>query len=357
MTDIKIPKFYVSGKNILDKTGKYTSKFGKYALIICGKTAWNKTGQRILMNLARERLEYRVEVYHGHCTLNDIKIYSESARKLKVDVVLGVGGGKVIDMAKTIGDRTGKPVIAIPTVATSCAACSNISIIYDDTGRYIDYVRLKKLPELILTDIDLILESSIRYLNAGIGYAMSVFKYFDHVKQDEYPVNILEKYIEGLYEELDENIDDECYRKLIDSIIVLSGMRQNHDIVDNSIDICNYVVNNMTYISDTRYSLYGEKTSFALVVQFVLENRSKDEIFKAIDIFTKIGLPVTLSQLGIKYGSKIKISGIKDNIHLKFRDYEKENIIEKAIIKADEMGNEYLGKKSSGNDQILNAII
>lgn len=357
MTDIKIPKFYVSGKDILDKTGKYISKFGKYALIICGKSAWSRTGQKIIMSLVRESIEYKVEIYQGNCTLNDIEIYSESARKLKADVVIGVGGGKVIDMAKAIGDRTGKPVVAVPTVATSCAACSGISIIYDDTGRYIDYMRLKKLPELILTDIDVILESSIRYLNAGIGYAMSVFKYFDHVKQEEYPVKILEKYIDGLYEELDENIDDECYRKLIDSIIVLSGMKQNHDIHDSSIDICNYIVNNMTYISDTKYSLYGEKTSFALIVQFVLENRSKDEIFKVIDIFTKIGLPVTLSQLGIKYGSKIKVSGIKDNINLKFHDYEKENVIEKAIMKTDEMGNEYLGKKSSGNDQILNAII
>lgn len=355
MTNIKIPKFYISGKNILDKSGKYISKFGKYALIICGKSAWNRTGEKILMSFVRERIGYKIEKYPGYCTLDAVEKYSKLALKLKVDVVLGVGGGTILDTAKAIGDKIDLPVITIPTVATNCAACSNVSVIYDDTGRYVDYMALKNLPELTLTDIDVILESPIRYLNIGIGYTMSVFKYYDHVKQAEPSVNILKKYIDGLYEELDENIDDEYYRKLIDSIIALSGVIQNHDIKKNPIKICSYISNNLTYISDTRYNLFGEKSSFALIVQCVLENRSENEIFKVVDILSKLCMPVTLGQLGMKYGEKIKISNMLDNIH--FKCNEENRLIKEAIVKTDEIGNEYLRKKSSGGDEILDVII
>ncbi|WP_446899763.1 iron-containing alcohol dehydrogenase [Clostridium sp. LBM24168] len=355
MINIEIPQSYVSGKNILDKSGKYISTFGKYALIICGKSAWNKAGEKILMSFIRERVEYKIEKYQGYCTSDAVKKYSKLAYKLKVDVVLGVGGGKILDTAKAVGDKIGLPVITIPTVATNCAASSNVSIIYDDIGRYIEYMPLKNLPKLILTDIDLILESPIRYLNAGIGYTLSVFGYYGYIKQSESSVNMLKKYINGLYGELDEDINDEHYRKLIDSIVVLSGMIQNYNIRKNPIKIYNYISDNLTYISDTRYNLHGEKASFALIVQLVLENRSEDEIFKAIGLLDKLGLPITLNQLGIKYGSKIKIANMMDNICFECR--KERSLIKKAIIKTDEMGNVYLRKKSSGNDQILDAIV
>ncbi|MNZ89784.1 Glycerol dehydrogenase [compost metagenome] len=45
--------------------------------------------------------------------------------------------------------------------------------------------------------------------------------------------------------------------------------------------------------------LHGEKVAFATIVQLVLENTLDDEIAQIIDFCKKIGLPVTLKELGI----------------------------------------------------------
>ncbi len=45
--------------------------------------------------------------------------------------------------------------------------------------------------------------------------------------------------------------------------------------------------------------LHGEKVAFATIVQLVLEKASDEEIAQIIDFYKRIGLPVTLKELGI----------------------------------------------------------
>ncbi|MBV4437852.1 iron-containing alcohol dehydrogenase family protein [Clostridium tyrobutyricum] len=377
MINIKTPDSYVSGEYVLEKCGKHISKLGKYALIICGKTAWSKTQIKILSSLTKERIEYKIEKYEGYCTFNSIEKYAEIAKQLKVDIIVGVGGGKIMDLAKAVGEMTKLSVITIHTIAATCAAWSALSVIYDNNGQYTDYIILSKAPKIILVDINVILDAPIRYLNSGI--ADSIVKWYEilpnlHSNDDislkiglqtaKLALIILEKYTTGLYVESNNNyITNGQYKDVIDSIIILAGLAGSFRSQKNIISISHSIHDSLTYIPETKYALHGQKVIFGLIVQFILEKKTDKEIYKLIDFANALSLPVTLKQLGIKYDVSNSISNIASGVHINSCTENDLNfnvnykLIKQAIAKADQLGTKSLKRKYNKENEPLSAIV
>ena len=70
------------------------------------------------------------------------------------DFVLGVGGGRVVDVAKLAAARGPAEVVTIPTQLASDAICSPVAIILDDTGR--QHSVGARMPIAILVDLDVV---------------------------------------------------------------------------------------------------------------------------------------------------------------------------------------------------------
>ncbi len=102
---------------------------------------------------------------------------SEIARVLelysrrRVDAVVGIGGGKVLDASKVVAYVLGKPLILMPTTAAHDGIASpHISYILQlDVTRELKIGRVYKVPAAILADTQIILSAPRRYLLAGIG--------------------------------------------------------------------------------------------------------------------------------------------------------------------------------------------
>ena len=63
------------------------------------------------------------------------------------EVIVGVGGGKVLDTTKACGYYAKKPIVVIPTAASTDAPCSSLSVIYHDDHTFDHYLYLPKSPE------------------------------------------------------------------------------------------------------------------------------------------------------------------------------------------------------------------
>ncbi|WP_010235466.1 iron-containing alcohol dehydrogenase family protein [Clostridium arbusti] len=357
MIKIKAPEAYINEENILREGGKYISKLGNHALIIGGKRALDIAEEDFLKSLSDEKIKYEVETFQGYCTLANIDKYADLANELGVDLIIGVGGGRVLDTVKAVGEKTNLPVVTVPTIAATCAAWSALSVIYDDKGEHTDYWLLKNSPKLILADINIISKAPARYLNAGIGD--TIVKWYEAaphltnssdltlrigLQTSKLALNILENYVDKLGTEGEDNNTENQYKDVIDSIIILAGLVGSINGGKHRAAIGHAVHNGLTYIPDTKGTLHGEKVIFGLIVQFILEGKSEREIDGLVNLLNKLELPVTLAQLGIKDNVDDKIQSIANSINFNSDELDNLNfkvsgdLIRKAIIRANEIG-------------------
>ncbi|TJA76335.1 iron-containing alcohol dehydrogenase, partial [Escherichia coli] len=60
-------------------------------------------------------------LFRGHCSESDVQqLAAESGDDRSV--VIGVGGGALLDTAKALARRLGLPFVAVPAIAATCAA-------------------------------------------------------------------------------------------------------------------------------------------------------------------------------------------------------------------------------------------
>lgn len=62
--------------------------------------------------------------------------------------IIGLGGGKTIDSAKAIADLLKSPVVIAPTIASTDAPVSALSVIYTDEGAFERYIFYSKKPRI-----------------------------------------------------------------------------------------------------------------------------------------------------------------------------------------------------------------
>lgn len=77
--------------------------------------------------------------FQGECCHSEIERVMQLAVANQCMAILGIGGGKTLDTAKAVGFYAKYPTVASPTVASSDAPCSALSVIYSDTGVFESY--------------------------------------------------------------------------------------------------------------------------------------------------------------------------------------------------------------------------
>ena len=70
------------------------------------------------------------------------------ARDNGCDIIVGVGGGKILDTAKAVAYYLESPVIICPTIASTDAPCSALSVLYTDDGQFDNISSLRQIPTL-----------------------------------------------------------------------------------------------------------------------------------------------------------------------------------------------------------------
>ncbi|MFK4227526.1 iron-containing alcohol dehydrogenase family protein [Streptomyces sp. NPDC019890] len=88
----------------------------------------------------------------------------------RFDAVVGLGGGKIIDVAKYAAARVGLPMVAVATNLSHDGLCSPVATLDNDNGRGSYGV---PNPIAIVIDLDVIREAPVRFVRSGIGEAIS----------------------------------------------------------------------------------------------------------------------------------------------------------------------------------------
>lgn len=65
--------------------------------------------------------------------------------------------------------------------------------------------------------------------------------------------------------------------------------------------------NGFTILEECHHLYHGEKVAFGTLTQLVLQNSPLEEIETVLNFCQKVGLPVTLAQMGVKEGIEGKL--------------------------------------------------
>ena len=164
---MQLPREVVVGEGVIERVSEIFHRLGftESALIITGSKTEEVASKTVKSILESEGLKVetlKVET----ATLWDVRAVEEEIKDLKPQVVLGVGGGTKIDVAKLSSARRKVPFISVPTTASHDGIASPLSSI---KGLEKPYSIMAQAPIAIIADTNVIMKAPYRLVASGCG--------------------------------------------------------------------------------------------------------------------------------------------------------------------------------------------
>ncbi|ODR80362.1 hypothetical protein BG842_02080 [Haladaptatus sp. W1] len=305
------PARYIQGSGVLERVGQLTLQHGESALIISDSDVWQVVGEMVEksfngVDAAMERANFT-----GECSTIEIDRLTDIARKRGADVIIGIGGGKAIDTAKAVCARTGAVIGSVPTIASTDAPTSSLSIIYEEDGTFEKAHRHDFHPSFVIVDTKIIARAPTRWFISGIGDALATW--FEAKATWESggttiygtrPTYVSKAIARHSYDLLREDAEDavhavsedtvtESVEAVTEATILLSGL----GFENGGTAAAHAVHDGLTMLSGTSNATHGEKVTVGVLVQLILEEYPDEEIKDIIAFADRVGLPVSLMDI------------------------------------------------------------
>ena len=308
------PSRYIQGKGELKNLCSHAEKCGKNLFILTSESGRKRVEPVINEGMKDTSCAVTYEVFGGECSKTEINRIIVACREKNGEVIVGIGGGKTHDTAKAVAYYMNKPVIIVPTIASTDAPCSALSVIYTEEGVFEEYLFLPSSPNMVLVDTDIVSKAPSRLLIAGMGDALAT--YFEaRACQKSNAANCVGgkstkaamALAELCYDTLLENglsaalaVKEKVCTKAVENIIEANTYLSGIGFESGGLAGAHAIHNGLTAIEETHSLYHGEKVAFGTLVQLILEDADSDEIDTVIGFCEEVGLPVTLEGLGIK---------------------------------------------------------
>ena len=357
------PGRYVQGVGAINEIGLHTSRIGTCALVIGGKTALTLCGQDIAASLAEKEIRCYQECFQGVSSQKEIRRLAGIASEKRVDVIIALGGGASIDAGKAVSHEMNIPVIVVPTVVSTDAPCSALSVVYTEDGVFERYLFLRKNPDCILVDTALVAQSPARFLVAGMGDALATFWESDTCFKSGKPnpltggalPTLATKALARLcYETLLESglqaklaVENCVVTPAVEAIVEANTLLSGLSSENGGHAGAHSIHNGLTTLAASGQKLHGEKVAFGVLAQLILEGRPASAIKEVQDFCHSVGLPLCLEDLGIVNPSPEELRQVSavavadgETIHSSWFPVTMD-MVEAAIRTADALGNHY----------------
>jgi len=186
---MQLPREVVVGDETLSLIGDICKRLGfsKSVFVVTGPDTQLVAGRRVIDLLRGKGMDVDHLVV-GSSTIWDVRAVEGRIRELKPQVVLGVGGGTKIDVAKLSSARQGIPFISVPTTASHDGIASPVVAL---KGLKKPYSVMAQSPMAIVADTNVIIQSDYRFTASGCGDVIAKFTAVQdwelaHKVKDEY---------------------------------------------------------------------------------------------------------------------------------------------------------------------------
>ena len=346
------PEIIFRGINSWEKALPEIQKFTRCPLLLGRSESTSNLRYKLFLDLKKNNLEVYSANLKFDCCYEDISEIKNFILKNNCDSIIAAGGGKVLDAGKFIAESLSIPVITVPLSASTCAGWTSLSNIYSNNGQFIEDIKLRTCPKILVFDHELIKSAPRRTLASGIADALA--KWYEssltssrvddglvqqaiqisRVLRDQLIINAEKAYIN----QSNENIS---WINTIEGCALTAGLIGGLGGEKCRTAAAHAIHNSITQISSRKKFLHGEIVGVGILLQLKLEemvtgNKLANQSIKQLtSLMIKLNLPTTISELGINVFDKNNLEIIsefacreKSEIHFLPFEISKQDIVD-----------------------------
>ncbi|HSD79966.1 MAG TPA: glycerol dehydrogenase [Solirubrobacteraceae bacterium] len=251
--------------------------------------------------------------FGGECSPEEIDRVARAASDHGADAIVGFGGGKALDTAKAVANPAELRLAIVPTIASTDAPTSALSVVYDERGAFLEYRFWDRNPDLVLVDTEIVARAPVRLLVAGIGDGLATYFEADASATTraaamaggaplQAALTLARLCCDTLLEHgvaarqaVERGVVTPAVDRIVEANTLLSGL----GFESGGLAAAHSIHNGLTALHETHDYWHGEKVAFGLVAMLVLEDRPVEVLDRVVDFCLSVGLPVTLGDIGV----------------------------------------------------------
>lgn len=307
------PRRYVQGAGALDDLGRYAESLGRRATVLMDSRVQALFADRVGAALEAAGLPARMVVHDGEVMPAQLQPLGSGLGLERSEVVIGVGGGKVLDSAKFLAAAAAAPLVLAPTLGSSDAPTSRVIVLYDAAHRLTGLDFLRWNPDVVLVDTGVLVRAPQRYFVSGIGDAIA--KMFEAeasarwslpsffaarpslaarcLAEESYAV--IRRHGAAAVAAVAAQRPDPAFEDVVEATVLLSGL----SFENGGLFLAHSMTRGFAMLPQTQACLHGELVAFGLLVQLMQERRPTPLLAELLDFYARIGLPNCLAAIGL----------------------------------------------------------
>ncbi|MGL6195738.1 MAG: glycerol dehydrogenase [Thermoguttaceae bacterium] len=320
-----LPGKYIQGVGAWTQIVPEINSLGSAPTIIWDKCVADLFGNQLRAIFKSGNLNYIEAIFSGETVRAEAKQIADKVVAEKSDLVVGIGGGKTLDIAKAIACYSKTPLITVPTIASNDSPCSSFTVWYDRDGNADGFDSWGKCPNSVIVDSQIIASSPVRTFISGIGDALATWYEAEAAFKSRKGNcigglatttalilartcrdTILEYGIDAIRAVKNKTVSP-ALEKVLEATILHSGV----GFESGGLATAHQMANNMSVFKECHGIMHGEEVAFGLLTQLCLdEDCSFEERNMIVDFLISVGLPVTFEDIKLHGVTRDKLKAL-----------------------------------------------
>lgn len=310
------PGLYLQGPGALSRLGEVCGRFApdprRNAFAVIDPVAADSIGAEVSAALPGVTLSR----FGGECSAAEIDRQTAAAARIGsgagAGVILGIGGGKAIDVAKGVQIATGLPLVVVPTIASTDAPTSRLCVVYTPEHAPDEVRMMAANPAVVLVDTAVLARAPARFFAAGVGDALSKkfeagscaaargLNFHGHAPP-ALALQLAEACHATLLAEAEPALaavrrqtPDASFERVIEATVLLSGLA----FESGGLSVPHALIRGLAQVPELSGALHGEQVAYGLIVHLILAGEAA-HLDRLAPLYTALGLPRSLADMGL----------------------------------------------------------
>ncbi|UCE28617.1 MAG: NAD(P)-dependent glycerol-1-phosphate dehydrogenase [Candidatus Bathyarchaeota archaeon] len=302
---MQLPREVILGNETIELVYDICKKLGfsQSVFMVMGRRTRHILGQRIIDLLDDVGMDTDYTTVDSS-TMKNVELVEEKLFELKPQVVLGVGGGTNIDVAKLSSARQNTPFISIPTTASHDGIAGPLASV---KGLGKPYSEMAQAPMAIIADTSIISQAPHRFTASGCGDAISKltavrdWKLANNTRNEYYgeyaaSLALMSAKLVAKNAHIMKNKTEEGVRVLLEALISC-GVAMSIAGSSRPCSGSEHLFSHALDVIMSKPSLHGEQTGIGTIMMAYLHKMNWKRIKETL---RRVGAPTTAAELSIE---------------------------------------------------------